>query len=127
MSKRALFIVSCLSTVLLLGGLVAFLALRTPDPSVVRALTQSAQQQSAPKPITRSQLMTQYAEIDPIDNSATPETVDTVATNTCALLKSGRSTDQLISDSTQYWGPKSTQVIKLLVSYKCPQFLADFN
>jgi hypothetical protein len=81
----------------------------------------------APRPISRAELMRNYARIAPLDKSATPETIDALAEGICGLLRQGTSTDKLISESTDVYRANATQVVQLLVSYKCPEFLQDFN
>ena len=71
--------------------------------------------------------MDEYAQIAPLDTSATPETVDSLAQGVCSLLDSGKSTDLLISTGTDIYGASSTKVMMLLVSYKCPKYLGDFK
>jgi hypothetical protein len=82
---------------------------------------------SAPEPISRAELMAEYARIAPFDTSATPAAVDSLAQRTCALLDSGKSTDLLIDTATSIYGADATKVTKLLVSYKCPKYLKDFK
>ena len=85
---------------------------------------QSAQ---APQPISRAALMAEYARIAPLDRTATPDTVDDLAQSTCGLLRSGSTTDRLISVANEQYGANATRVVQLLVSYKCPEFLKDFK
>ncbi|MBE1465504.1 hypothetical protein [Kibdelosporangium phytohabitans] len=85
------------------------------------------QQPAAPQPIARSELMRQYAEINPVDSSATPETVDGLAESICTKLSEGHSTDKLITVATETYSSKATEVIRLLVSYRCPGHLKDFK
>lgn len=81
----------------------------------------------APAPISRSDLMADYAKIAPFDRSATPETIDDLAKSTCGLLDAGKSTDLLISTATKQYNANATAVIHLLVSYRCPKYLKDFR
>lgn len=71
--------------------------------------------------------MARYAEIAPLDTSATPETIDSLAQSTCSLLDAGQPTDLLISSGTNIYGANSTQVMRLLVAYRCPKYLKDFK
>lgn len=80
-----------------------------------------------PEPITRVELMQRYAEIAPIDESATPETMDALASDTCDALSAGVTTDDIIAAGTDIYGPQSTEVAYLLVSYGCPEYLSDFK
>lgn len=80
-----------------------------------------------PKPISRVDLMSRYAQLAPLDKSATPETMDSLANSACSKLRSGISTDKLITVGTEMFKANSTEVFRLLVSYKCPEFLKDFK
>jgi hypothetical protein len=82
---------------------------------------------STPKPISRADLMAKYAQIAPLDTSATPDTIDLLAQQSCSLLDNGKSTDLLISAGTSIYGASATQVMQLMVSYKCPKYLKDFK
>lgn len=81
----------------------------------------------ASQPISRTELMAKYADINPIDRSATPETMDALATSTCDALGKGITTDRIITVATDQYASKATAVIRLLVSYRCPERLADFK
>jgi hypothetical protein len=80
-----------------------------------------------PKPISRSDLLGRYAEINPIDRTATPETMDQNAQKACGLLRDGKTTDDLVTVSTGIYKSHATEVVRLLVSYGCPEFLGSFR
>lgn len=82
---------------------------------------------SEPEPISRAELMAEYARIAPLDTSATPAAVDSLAQQACKLLDSGKSTDLLIDTGTSIYGADATKVMELLVSYQCPKYLKDFK
>jgi hypothetical protein len=71
--------------------------------------------------------MIEYARIAPLDRSATPDTVDSLANSTCALLRQGHSTDELITIATVNYQANATEVVRLLVSYRCPEFMTAFK
>jgi hypothetical protein len=79
------------------------------------------------EPISRAEVLAQYAEISPLDSSATPENVDTLATLICERLDTGTSTDTVITDATDTWNANATEVVRLLVSYRCPEHLGEFK
>lgn len=81
----------------------------------------------APQPISRAELMSRYAKINPLDSSATPASMDENADLACSKLRQGVTTDQLITAVTPVYKTNTTEVIMLLVSYKCPEFLKDFK
>lgn len=81
----------------------------------------------AVEPISRAELMAEYAKIAPRDKTATPETIDAIAVGACDLLDRGMPTDRVISTTTDIYGAQATQVIRLFVSYKCPGHLKDFK
>lgn len=83
--------------------------------------------ESAPKPITRADLMAEYARIAPLDRTASPELIDSIAESACSLLDAGKSTDLLISTATMQYNANATAVMRLLVSYRCPKYLKDFK
>lgn len=109
------------------------LAVTSDDDAPMAASTTAAQASTTvasktdPGPITRSELMAEYARIAPMDRSATPETVDGLAKRTCDLLVGGTTTDTVISAATEIYGAQATEVIRLLASYKCPRELAEFK
>ncbi|HEV2778399.1 MAG TPA: hypothetical protein VGX25_03270 [Actinophytocola sp.] len=82
---------------------------------------------NVPEPISRAELMAEYARINPIDESATPDKVDDTARTACNLLNQGTTTDALISSVTDVYQSNATAVVRLLVSYGCPQYLKDFK
>ena len=94
-----------------------------PWPNVA---SQSAAQ-TVPQPITRADLMRQYATIRPMDGSATPETMDDFAGITCTQLRHGISADTVITTATETYQAQATEVIRLLVSYRCPEYLKSFR
>lgn len=79
------------------------------------------------EPITRAELMARYAEIAPLDESATPATMDGLADEVCGGLDEGSTTDQMIIAVTDMLGPDATEVVQLLVSYHCPEHLDLFR
>jgi fatty acid-binding protein DegV len=80
-----------------------------------------------PGRISRSQMMAEYAQIAPFDSSATPATIDELASTVCMKLQEGQSTDDLITSATQVYKAQATQVIQLFVSYDCPAYLKEFK
>jgi hypothetical protein len=80
-----------------------------------------------PEPISRAELLDHYAEIAPLDSSATPENVDTLATLICDQLDTGTTTDTVITNATDTWSANATEVVRLLVSYECPEYVGDFK
>lgn len=80
-----------------------------------------------PESITRAELLAEYAEISPFDESATPEVIDDLASGVCDGLSQGLTTDDLIDSGTDIYGPDATRVMQLLVSYDCPEYLDDFR
>lgn len=113
---------------LAIAGLVVTLVLVMNDSGSTTAAPRGGSFfSSAPQPISRAELMSRYAEIAPLDRSATPEAVDALALGMCSLLDKGKSTDFLISTSTDVYGANATKVVELLVSYKCPKYLKDFK
>jgi len=82
-----------------------------------------------PEPITRAQMLKRYAEINPIDQSATPRTVDWTTRQVCTALDQGISTDELITTVAKSAGvgPHSTEVARLIVAYGCPEYLDRFK
>jgi hypothetical protein len=79
------------------------------------------------EPISRSELMAEYAKVAPRDKSATPETIDDIAASTCKLLDNGTASDRVIDTATEIYGAQATQIVRLLVSYKCPKHLAGLK
>lgn len=71
--------------------------------------------------------MAEYAEISPLDESATPETIDGLAQQVCDALDVGLTTDDVIEMVTDIYGPDATQVVQLLVSYQCTEHLDEFS
>lgn len=82
---------------------------------------------ATPQPISRAELMSKYAQINSRDGTATPETMDSLADAACRKLREGYSTDKLITVSTDIYKTNATEMIMLLVSYRCPEFLKDFK
>lgn len=82
---------------------------------------------ATPQPISRAELMSRYAKINPFDQTATPQSMDDNANLTCGKLRQGFTTDQLITAGTTVYKTNTTEVIMLLVSYRCPEFLKDFK
>lgn len=82
---------------------------------------------ATPQSISRAELMSKYAQINPLDRSATPETMDALADSACRKLREGYATDKLITVSTDIYKTNATQMMMLLVSYRCPEFLKDFK
>jgi hypothetical protein len=103
---------------------VTLAATLTGHHSGIAALTD---QPAAPAPISRTELMTEYAKIAPFDATATPATIDKLAASICGKLEQGQSTDDLITSATQVYKAQATEVVRLLVSYACPTYLADFK
>lgn len=114
-----------------LGVLIAsgFLAIATVVTVIVLVTSSGSPSTTpvVPQPISRSELMSKYARLAPLDKSATPETMDSLARTACAKLQQGISTDKLITVSTDMFEANATQVVMLLVSYRCPEFLKDFK
>lgn len=82
---------------------------------------------SDPAPISRTELMRQYAEIAPNDRSATPEVMDKLAETACEALTLGHSTDEVITAANPQFGANATRVMMLVVEYKCPERLGEFK
>lgn len=77
--------------------------------------------------ITRADLMARYAEIAPTDLTATPAKIDQLADGTCGAIEDGTALDEIITDATDVYGPAATEVVELLVSYRCPDHLDKFK
>lgn len=82
---------------------------------------------STPEPITRAELMHRYAQIAPLDRTATPSGMDELADTACQALDAGITTDQVIGAGNSIYGANATEVSRLLVSYRCPNYLGDFK
>jgi hypothetical protein len=90
-------------------------------------VTTTVSVKSDPEPISRAELMAEYARIAPMDRSATPETIDGLAKRMCELLVGGTPTDEVISKATDIYGAQATEVVRLMASYGCPKELAEFK
>lgn len=128
LDKRRAWIVGVMvAAAALVGGTFVITALVDgPATTAIGRISQTSTT-SPPKPISRVELMEEYAKIAPDDATATPDTMDDIAGQVCDKLARGHSTDELITALTDMYRTNSTKVVRLLVSYGCPEYLADFK
>jgi hypothetical protein len=110
----------------LVGGVLAF-ALTAPATEGSAPTLGASAATAAPKQITRAELMQRYAELAPLDRSATPATMDDLADSTCGNISRGIDVDRMITVATEQYHANATEVLRLLVSYRCPQHLGLFK
>jgi hypothetical protein len=113
----------------LIGGAFAITSTLMDDSATASSdITQTSTSSAVtPEPISRVELMEEYAKVAPDDATATPDAIDDVAEQACDKLIRGHSTDELITAVTDLYGANSTKVMRLLVSYGCPEYLEDFK
>lgn len=117
-----------LAAAILIGAAFAITSVLMDDSATAsRDIVRTSTTPSPPKPISRAELMEEYAKIAPNDVTATPETIDDVAEQACDKLDKGHTTDELITAVNDMYRTNSTKVMRLLVSYGCPEYLADFK
>lgn len=98
-----------------------------PAPPAPKGIGRVGAAAPTPQSISRADLMESYAKLAPRDQSATPETMDTLAASTCRGLDQGVTTDAMITVATRQFHANATEVIRLLVSYRCPTHLSEFK
>jgi hypothetical protein len=127
-SRGAAIAAVIVAAALIAGAVVLALVLPGDDSSAPPWLPGTSSSDSViPKRMTRAEMLAEYAEIAPRDSSATPETVDKLAGIVCGRLGQGTTTDTIITELTEQYQARATQVARLLVGYLCPQYLKDFR
>lgn len=126
--RRSVALAACLAALIVVViGLVMALTggLREPVPGAAVAPANATP--IAPEPITRADLMRRYAELAPFDRTATPDNVDKLADAVCERIRIGFTMDELITVATEEYNANATEVLRLMVAYKCPQSLRLFK
>ncbi len=130
--KRTVWALTAVLALVLIVTAGALLSINREDPpsaastSTVKTTTTTTTS-NTPAAITRSEVMKRYAEINPLDRTATPATVDAIAVHVCIMLRDGTSTDAVITTMTDIYRARATELAQLLVSYECPGYLAGFK